>query len=220
MHAKAEKPKENESRAVANAVAQKKNNVKQGFGFADNSPENLKQMEIQRMISIHSPFQKKLPPACNEQAIQRTTWSWVDGVWVAQDQDEPQTEQPARDGRYPWETIDTGIVEDTDSEEVVAPPDGYTLTTDSTGSTAYVANPNGWEIGNVATDHIVEVANGARETHRSDKMKGTDIETYVHPSDHELYTVTIQGAHTDGIPMITVHEQGKVRGGWHRFKKK
>lgn len=36
MYAQVEKPKENKGRAVANSVAQKKSNVKQGFGFVDN----------------------------------------------------------------------------------------------------------------------------------------------------------------------------------------
>jgi len=36
MYAQVEKPKENKSRAVANSIAQKKNNGKQGFGFVDN----------------------------------------------------------------------------------------------------------------------------------------------------------------------------------------
>lgn len=55
MYAQVEKPKENsfptkrqESRAVANAVTQKKSNVKQGFGFVDNRPESI----IQKMATI------------------------------------------------------------------------------------------------------------------------------------------------------------------------
>jgi len=36
MYAQVEKPKENKGRAVANSVAKKKNNMKQGFGFVDN----------------------------------------------------------------------------------------------------------------------------------------------------------------------------------------
>lgn len=36
MYEQVEKPKENKSRAVTNSVAQKKSDVKQGFGFVDN----------------------------------------------------------------------------------------------------------------------------------------------------------------------------------------
>lgn len=36
MYEQAEKPKESKNRAVSNSVAQKKSNVKQGFGFVDN----------------------------------------------------------------------------------------------------------------------------------------------------------------------------------------
>lgn len=39
MYAQVEKPKENKSREVANSVAQKQRNVKQGFGIVDNRPE-------------------------------------------------------------------------------------------------------------------------------------------------------------------------------------
>lgn len=39
MYEQVEKPKENKSRAVANVVAQKKSNGKQGFGFVDNRSE-------------------------------------------------------------------------------------------------------------------------------------------------------------------------------------
>lgn len=46
MYAQVEKPKENKSRAVANSVAQKKNSVKQGFGFVDNRPEALVQRKL------------------------------------------------------------------------------------------------------------------------------------------------------------------------------
>ena len=55
---------------------------------------------------------------------QRTSWSWVDGAWAAQDEDEPQTAQPTRDGTYAWETIDTAVVEEEEEPEPVV----YTLT--------------------------------------------------------------------------------------------
>ena len=50
MYAQMEKPKENKSRAVANSVAQKKNNGKQGFGFADNRPEVVSPQKLQQSI--------------------------------------------------------------------------------------------------------------------------------------------------------------------------
>jgi len=49
MYAQVEKPKENKSRAVANSVAQNKNNTKQGFGFVDNRPVAI------RNITRHPP---------------------------------------------------------------------------------------------------------------------------------------------------------------------
>lgn len=49
MYAQKEKPKENESRTIANPVAQKKSNVKQGFGFVDNRPEAIVQRKFQEM---------------------------------------------------------------------------------------------------------------------------------------------------------------------------
>lgn len=42
MYEQIEKPKDNKSRAVANSVAQKKSNVKQGFGFVDNRAKSMR----------------------------------------------------------------------------------------------------------------------------------------------------------------------------------
>jgi hypothetical protein len=57
MYAQVEKPKENsfptkrqESRAVANSVAQKKSDGKQGFGFVDNRIESVVQRKLQSMM--------------------------------------------------------------------------------------------------------------------------------------------------------------------------
>ena len=47
MYEQVEKPKENESQAVANAVAQKKDGGKQDFGFVDNRPEAAAQRHMQ-----------------------------------------------------------------------------------------------------------------------------------------------------------------------------
>lgn len=56
MYAQVEKPKTNtsragwqKSRAVANSVAQMKNNGKQGFGFVDNRPAAIAQRKLQEL---------------------------------------------------------------------------------------------------------------------------------------------------------------------------
>jgi hypothetical protein len=49
MYEQVEKPKANKSRAVANSVAQKKSNVRQGFGFVDNRPEAIMQKKLQEV---------------------------------------------------------------------------------------------------------------------------------------------------------------------------
>lgn len=51
MYAQVEKPKENKSRAIANSVAQKKSNMKQGFGFEDNRPEAIAQRKLQKLLN-------------------------------------------------------------------------------------------------------------------------------------------------------------------------
>jgi hypothetical protein len=49
MYEQVEKPKENKSRAVANSVAQKKSNVKQGFGFVDNRSATIAQRRLEEI---------------------------------------------------------------------------------------------------------------------------------------------------------------------------
>ncbi len=49
MYAQIEKPKENKTKAVANSVAQKKNNGGQGLKFIDNRPEAITQRKLQKM---------------------------------------------------------------------------------------------------------------------------------------------------------------------------
>ncbi|MDO6686996.1 MULTISPECIES: hypothetical protein [unclassified Agarivorans] len=51
MYAQVEKPKENKSRVVASSVAQKKNDVKQAFGFVDNRSDAVTQRRLQKTIS-------------------------------------------------------------------------------------------------------------------------------------------------------------------------
>jgi hypothetical protein len=51
MYAQVDKPKENKSRAVANSVAQKKSNVKQGFGLVDNRLESKEIIQLQKVFT-------------------------------------------------------------------------------------------------------------------------------------------------------------------------
>lgn len=61
MYEQVEKSKENtasadwrKSRSVANSVAQKKSNIKQGFGFVDNRPKTIVQRKLQEMATDYS----------------------------------------------------------------------------------------------------------------------------------------------------------------------
>lgn len=51
MYAQVEKSKENKSKAVANSVAQQKNNVAQGLGFVDNRPVAVAQRRLKNTIN-------------------------------------------------------------------------------------------------------------------------------------------------------------------------
>jgi len=58
MYAQVEKSKENKSRSVANSVAQKKSNGKQGFGLVDNRLETITQRKLNSNIKYKtSPVQ-------------------------------------------------------------------------------------------------------------------------------------------------------------------
>ena len=59
MHAQIEKPKENNSRAVAHSVGQKKGNTKQVLGFVDNRPEAKSQRTLQ--LKIHGDINAHQP---------------------------------------------------------------------------------------------------------------------------------------------------------------
>lgn len=54
----------------------------------------------------------------SENPIQRTSWSWVGGQWVRQDNDDPQTPAPNRNGTYDWETVDTAHVQEEQQQEL------------------------------------------------------------------------------------------------------
>lgn len=51
MYSQENKSNENKSRAIANSVAQKKSNGRQGFGFVDNRPEAIAQRKLQEMAN-------------------------------------------------------------------------------------------------------------------------------------------------------------------------
>lgn len=51
MYAQVEKPKENKSRTVTNTIAQKKSNLKQGFGFADERPKAVAQRKYLKVLN-------------------------------------------------------------------------------------------------------------------------------------------------------------------------
>ena len=54
MYEQVEKPKETKSRSVANSVAQKKNNVKQGLGFVDNRSKVALQRNQREVVDANS----------------------------------------------------------------------------------------------------------------------------------------------------------------------
>jgi hypothetical protein len=83
MYTPVNKSKENsfptnmqESRAVANSVAQKKNNGKQSFGFIDNRPKATAQMKLTKMINsrvLIQPSCKSLKQSNANKVVQRVT---------------------------------------------------------------------------------------------------------------------------------------------------
>lgn len=60
MYAQVDKAKENKSKAVANPIAQKKNDLKQGFGFVDNRPESIAQRKMQNLTTRYSKGSQKI----------------------------------------------------------------------------------------------------------------------------------------------------------------
>jgi len=77
MYAQVKKPKENESRAVANPVAQKKSSGKQGFGLVDNRREVLVQRkvadEIKSIQFIENDISRSNSPKLNRGMVRDTT---------------------------------------------------------------------------------------------------------------------------------------------------
>lgn len=54
MHERIDKKQKNQSKSVANAVSQKKNNGKKGFWLVDNRPKAFAQRKLQEVASNHS----------------------------------------------------------------------------------------------------------------------------------------------------------------------
>jgi len=101
MYAQIEKPKENKSRAVANSVAQKKSNGKQGFGFVDNCAEKIECNKVQKLANYSTslPTQKKknitgLQRASNAKVIKSAVQLWKkDGAnWVMPNDEETKND--------------------------------------------------------------------------------------------------------------------------------
>lgn len=59
MYAHVEKPKENKSKAIANSVAQKKNDTRPSFTFVDNRPDKYSMQMIHNDAVIQSKFNKR-----------------------------------------------------------------------------------------------------------------------------------------------------------------
>jgi hypothetical protein len=208
---------ENKSNSVENRITQKKKGNESTFLLADNRSEIIAQRKLFLMAN-NSPQvnQLRIIQGLGDNTIQRMGWTWDGTIWTP---DIPDTTiaPPARTGKGNYEYFDDGLGDG--QAKVIQPPKGYVLSHTRMGNqSAYVQNPKNYVITKLAMDHIIEVANGdeAKE-HRSEKMKGNSSPTYVHPGDDELYTYRINGKHEDGIPMISVLEQGKVRGGMHKF---
>lgn len=103
MYEQVEKPKENKSRAVANSVAQKKSNVKQDFGFVDNRPEIVAQMNLKG--ESQSEFSDERSPLSMQMHLfnesqgrskSKSRGEVVQREWVA---------LPDKKDEYKWDTV-------------------------------------------------------------------------------------------------------------------
>lgn len=61
MYGQVEKPNENKNRAVANTVAQKKDNAKKGFGFLNNRPEAVEERKRQDIANKKTQLEQVKP---------------------------------------------------------------------------------------------------------------------------------------------------------------
>ena len=213
---------EKQQREATSRVIQPSKGGMRSFEFADNKISKIKQLyEVERNLGYSAvqniEFIYTRKPNISGPVVQlATTWQWTGTYWDALRTDGYPSAQPNRPGAYLYEVVATKE----DAVEDVEPPLGYSLVTDSVGRQAYLHNPNDYVVGRVALDHLIDIAHGnEHRIHRSAQMAGTLIPTYIHPNDDELYTFTTQDNHIDGIPKITIYEQGKVRGGVHKFGK-
>lgn len=190
-----------------------------GGHIVDNRPNSIHQAKMIENIGgdiQYDPQRKPIENKSSSHVNQMMWWTWIGGAWYPDDTT-TQNPVPALLGKKNGDRFDDGLDKEV---EDVEPPLGYSLVTDSVGRQAYLHNPNDYVVGKVALDHLIDIAHGnENRIHRSAQMTGTLIPTYIHPSDDELYTFTTQDNHIDGIPKITIHEQGKVRGGVHKFGK-
>ncbi|CAH9053881.1 hypothetical protein PSECIP111951_00913 [Pseudoalteromonas holothuriae] len=103
MYAQVEKSKENKSRVVANSVAQKKSDEKQGFGFVDNRPEAVAQRTLQKMTNGY------------QLVKQATQLKYIDNNYTSKKQDPIQRAEKVKDNpiqlriREGGELYDTGV---------------------------------------------------------------------------------------------------------------
>ncbi|KDC49699.1 hypothetical protein [Pseudoalteromonas sp. S3431] len=91
MYEQVEKPKENQSRAIANNVGQKKSNVLQGF--VDNRPEAVVQRELQKVVTYG---QNEQQIADKSNVVQRLV---VQSDWLRQGAENIET---ATSSSGPW----------------------------------------------------------------------------------------------------------------------
>ncbi|MBT9314523.1 hypothetical protein [Leptothoe spongobia] len=106
MYAQENKATENKSRAVANAVAQKKSVVKQGFRFMDNRTEAVAQKKIQSTMNNYSMNKIVANNLPNSQIImQRRKYLWSSNRWI-HDNKPVAGNAPARSGDFDGQIFD------------------------------------------------------------------------------------------------------------------
>lgn len=70
MYAQENNPNENKSRAIANSVAQKKSNAKQGLGFADNRAETIAQRKLIEITNNHQAKLLRVAPNISNDSLE------------------------------------------------------------------------------------------------------------------------------------------------------
>lgn len=95
MYAQKERTKENESRAVANSVRQKRSNGKQGYGFVDNRNEAIAQRKLQEVVNNSSQTKQ----ATQLHASSETKYSTIQRFYAVKDKKNERENRAARKGR-------------------------------------------------------------------------------------------------------------------------